>query len=183
MASKLNLYSLWRGSNGTLGGSSEDTLFISGELGKTAFEKPSNDKPVPIEIQKVKRYASDTVACADGDVAFWQDLDDVVVTNDVTAALGGTTNPIPAGVFRGAHPEAGKYGLIQIGGIADLTVNTGTVAVGDPVVAVTNACSVIAQTVAPATTAAIKVIIGRAIVAGSTTVKAKTVLTLPRFGR
>jgi hypothetical protein len=152
MASKLNLYSLWRGSNGTLGGSSEDTLFISGELGKTAFEKPSDDKPVPIEIQKVKRYASDTVACADGDVAFWQDLDDCVVTNDVTAALGGTTNPIPA-------------------------------AVGDPGVAVTNACSVIAQTVAPATTAAIKVIIGRAIVAGSTTVKAKTVLLLPRFGR
>lgn len=177
MSANQELKSLWRGSNGTLGGSSEDSLFYPGELGKTAFEKTSDEKPVPVEVQKVKRYASDTVASADGDVAFWQDLDDCVVTNDVTAALGAATNPLVAGVFRGAHPQAGKYGLIQIGGVADIA-SAAVTAAGDVLISAAAAAAV-----TPTTTAPVKVIVGRALAAGSTTVKTKTILTLPRFGR
>jgi hypothetical protein len=184
MAANQELKSLWFGPAGaTIGSSSEDTLFYPGELGKTAFMKPSDDKPVPVEAQKVKRYASDTVTAAAGDVAFWQDLDDCVVTNDVTAAIGASTNPLVAGVFGGAHPQAGKFGTIQVGGVVDLTVASSTVAVGDPVVAHTSGCNVVAQATSPATTAAPKIYIGRALAAGSTTVKAKVILTLPRFGR
>lgn len=188
MSANQELKSLWHGPSGVIGSSSEDTLFYPGELGKTAFEKDATDttRSVPNEYQKVKRYSSDTVTSADGGLAYWQDLENCVVTADVATALGASTNPLVAGVFRGAHPQAGKYGIIQIGGEANLTVSTSTVAVGDPVVSDANngvAGAVVAQTGSPATTAAIKIIVGRALAAGSTTVKAKVILTLPRFGR
>lgn len=186
MSANQELKSLW-GTYGELGSVSEDNLFYPGELGKTAFVNPTTGSaPVPIEVQKVKRYTTDTVTSADGGLAYWQDLDNVVVTADVATALGGSANPLVAGVFRGAHPTAGKYGLIQIGGIAKLTVSSSTVAVGDPVVSDANngvAGAVVAQATAPATTAVIKTLVGKALATGSTTVQVKVILTLPRFGR
>lgn len=183
MAANQEIKSLWRGGSGTLGSSEEEALFYPGELGKTAFEKGSDDKPVPIEVQKVKRYATDTVAAADGQLAYWQDLDDCVVTNDISAALGGSTNPLVAGVFRGTKPSAGKFGLIQIGGKATVAVNASTVAAGSPVVAATNAAKVVEFATWGATTGAPKVFIGRALAAGDTTNGVSVILTLPRFGR
>lgn len=183
MAANQELKSLWFGGSGVLGSSEEDSLFYPGELGKTAFVKPSTDKSVPVEIQKVKRYASDTVAIANGQLAYWQDLDDVVVSNDISVALGGSTNPLVAGVFRGTKPAAGKFGLIQIGGIATLLVNASTVAAGSPVVAATNAAKVVEYATIGATTGAPKVVIGRALAAGDTTDGVSVILTLPRFGR
>jgi hypothetical protein len=183
MAANQEVKSLWHGPSGTIGSSEEDTLFYPGELGKTAYEKPSTEKPVPSEYQKVLRRAADTVAAADGALAFWSDLDDCVVCNEPGNAIGGSTNPLVAGVFRGTKPGAGKYGLIQIGGISTCQVTSGTVAAGGTVVPTTDNAKVTEQTQFGATTGAIKIIVGRALAAGDTTNGVSVILTLPRFGR
>lgn len=183
MASNQELKSLWHGSSGTIGASEETDLFYPGELGKTAFEKGTTDKPVPNEYQKVLRRAADTVAAADGALAFWSDLDDCVVCNEPANAIGGTTNPLVAGVFRGTKPGAGKYGLVQIGGVATVQLTTGTAAAGDPIMPTTDNAKGVPQTQFGATTGAIKIIVGRALASGDTTNGVSVILTLPRFGR
>lgn len=127
---------LWiQGGEGALANVSEDTPFVPGQVGRVMSSRKTDGK-VPKFYQYVQRYTTEANTAAAGLVAYWQDLDDFVVTADITDALGGTTNPVVAGVFLGASPAAGKYGFIQVGGIAEVAV-TDTVAVGDAVVAET----------------------------------------------
>lgn len=98
----------------------ETTPFVSGQLGLvSSFPNTGSENGVatgtPIHVQYVKRYATDTVASIAGGLAFWQDMDNFVVTGEPASAVGGTTAPIPAGVFGGTLPGAGNYGFIQVG--------------------------------------------------------------------
>lgn len=102
---------------------SEATPFAPGQLGKVcSFGNASAENGVsgqtPIEVQFVKRYATDTITVAAGDLAFWQDTDAYVVTADLAQALGGTTEPLVAGVFGAATPSTNSYGFIQVAGVA-----------------------------------------------------------------
>lgn len=111
---------------------SEATPFVGGQLGKVSSFPNSNAEngittnPAQIEVQYVKRYASDTVASVAGDLAFWQDTDNFVVTGEPANAVGGTTAPIPAGVFGGSSPAAGSYGFVQVSGVGPVRVSDST---------------------------------------------------------
>lgn len=121
---------LWiQGGQGLMENVSEDTPYVPGQVGKVLSVKTTDGK-VPRFYQYVKRYTTETNAAAAGAVAYWQDIDDFVVTADVATALGGTTNPVVAGVWLGTSPAAGKYGFIQVGGLATVNV-TDTTKVGD----------------------------------------------------
>lgn len=109
---------------------SETDPFILGQLGKTT-SLGGNTTGVDVGqgckvVQYVKRHASDTATAVAGSLAFWSDTDAFVVTADLGQAIGGTTAPAVAGVFGAATPAAGKYGFIQVGGIAPLRVADST---------------------------------------------------------
>jgi hypothetical protein len=125
---------LWvQGGVGALANVSEDTPFVPGQVGRVMSVR-STDGKVPRFYQYVARYATETrTAPVAGTAAFWQDVDDFVVTADSATALGGTTNPMIAGVWLGTSPAAGKYGFIQVAGLASVAV-TGTVIPLTPVV-------------------------------------------------
>lgn len=95
-----------------------------------------DDGKAPKVIQCVSRYATDTVAMTAGDVAFWQDTDNFIVTGEAGSALGGTTAPLLAGVFGSASPSAGSVGFIQVGGVSPIRLNdsTSSSTVGVPLV-------------------------------------------------
>jgi len=98
----------------------ETTPEYPGLVGKVGNVKESAGVRTKV-LQYVKRVATDTtVAAAAGALAYWQDHDDFVVCQDITLALGGSTAPIPAGVFLGTFPAAGNYGYIQVAGTANL---------------------------------------------------------------
>jgi hypothetical protein len=132
----LNVKHLWiqGGTNGAAD-VSETTPEYPGQVGKIGTIKPSAGK-VPRILQFVQRVSTDTtVAAANYAVAYWQDIDDFVVCADQTLAMGGSTDPIPAGVFLGTNPAAGKYGFIQVGGHYPLDLNLSTtadLAIGGP---------------------------------------------------
>jgi hypothetical protein len=135
MPSNQELKSLWLGPSGTLGAAGESTLFYPGELGKTQWHKDPNVSDKPIKLQKVFRYATDGATAVNGGVAYWVDRDNYVVSGDPEDAIGGSANPWPAGVFLGAGPTAGNYGVIQVAGpVAELTLASGTNAAGDVLV-------------------------------------------------
>lgn len=124
---------LWvQGGAGLLANVSEDTPFIPGQLGKVLSVK-STDEKTPRFYQYVKRYTTETLGALANAPAFWQDVDDFIVTADTGTAIGGATNPVVAGVWLGTSPAAGKYGFIQVGGLATLAV-TDTVQAGDNLV-------------------------------------------------
>jgi hypothetical protein len=132
MPSNLELKTLWN-QQGVLGGAGESTLFYPGELGKTQWHKASDVTAAgqlqPIRLRKVLRYASDTLTADDGHLAYYLATDgfrDFVVTADISQALGGSTSPQIAGVFRGAGPTAGYYGIIQDLGPANVNKATNT---------------------------------------------------------
>lgn len=125
---------------------SEATPFAPGQIGKVAdFSNSGAENGVsgnsPIKIQAVKRYATDTVAITSaGDLAFWQDTDNYVVTSQAANAVGGTTAPIVAGVFGATNLSFGSYGFIQVAGVAlaRLADSTSAGTVGTPLVWSTN---------------------------------------------
>lgn len=120
---------LWvQGGQGALANVSEDTPFVPGQVGRVMSVR-STDGKAPRFYQYVKRYTTETNTGAAGKLAYWQDLDDFIVTGDPATAIGGTTNPLVAGVWLGTSPAAGKYGFIQVGGLASVAV-TGTVSAG-----------------------------------------------------
>lgn len=124
---------LWiQGGSGLMANVSEDTPFIPGQVGKVLSAKTTDGK-TPRFYQYVKRYTTETLGALANAPAFWQDVDDFVVTADTGTAIGAATNPVVAGVWLGTSPAAGKYGFIQVGGIATLAV-TDTVQAGDNVV-------------------------------------------------
>lgn len=108
----------------------ESTPFAAGQLGKiSSFPNAGAENGVtagPIAIQYVKRYATDTVAVIAGALAFWQDTDNFVVTSEHAVALGGSTEPLVAGVFAATTLAAGNYGFIQVGGVAPMLFQDST---------------------------------------------------------
>lgn len=132
----LNVKHLWI-QGGTLGAAevNETTPEYLGQVGKIGTIKPSAGK-TPRVLQFIKRVSTDTtVAAYNYAIAYWQDVDDFVVCVDQTLATGGSTSPIPAGVFLGTYPAAGKYGFIQVAGHYPLKLNTSTtddLAIGGP---------------------------------------------------
>src|SRR3990172_5070101 len=128
---------LWvQGGQGALSAVSEQTPFVPGQLGRVMSVR-STDGKVPRFYQYVQRYTTDSATAAAGAPAYWVDLDAFQVSAESTDAIGGTTNPVVAGVWLGASPAAGYHGFIQVGGIAEVAV-TDTVAAGDNVVPAAN---------------------------------------------
>lgn len=113
---------------------SEGTPFSVGQLGKVSdFGNNAAENGVsgqsPVKVQYVKRYTTDTVAITSaGDVAFWQDTDNYVVTSQAANAIGGTTAPLVAGVFGATNLTFGSYGFIQVAGIGLVRVSDSTTA-------------------------------------------------------
>jgi hypothetical protein len=133
----LNVKHLWiQGGGGDPANVNETNAEYAGQLGKIGTIKPAAGD-VPRILQFVKRYSADTtVAAAANKVAYWQDQDNFVVCADQTEALGGSTYPIPAGVWLGTYPAAGNYGFIVVGGSAAITldgVQTADVGVGEKI--------------------------------------------------
>lgn len=112
--------------------SSEATPFAPGQIGKVSdFANAGTENGVagqsPIRIQAVRRTSADTVAItSQGDVAFWQDTDNYVVTSQAASAIGGTTAPLVAGVFGATNLSFGSYGFIQVGGVSLVRVSDST---------------------------------------------------------
>lgn len=122
---------LWvQGGAANLANVSEDSPYYPGQLGKvTAIRRDSPNKD-PQFYQYVQRYTTDSETLVAGHPVYWVDLDDFIVSGEQTDGFGGTTNPIVAGVALGASPAAGKFGYIQVHGIASVAV-TDTVVAGD----------------------------------------------------
>lgn len=128
MAGNTRTGAVWTGSGDPFS-LSESSAFAPGELGKVAFISNTTGLDPgqgPKIIQKVKRYATDTVAVASGDLAFWQDSDNYVVTGEPANAIGGTVRPLVAGVFGAATPSAGSFGYIQVSGVMPFRVADST---------------------------------------------------------
>jgi hypothetical protein len=88
-----------------------------GQLGQAVALIPSGQKQAR-QYRYVKRYATDSVTWATGQIVFWQDVDDAVVTGD-------TANEVPgvyAGVALGTLPAAGSYGFVQEAGVGSVLV-------------------------------------------------------------
>lgn len=96
----------------------ETTPFALGQLGgilphaNTTLFDPGI---TPRVYQYVKRSATDTVTPAVGQVAYWKDPDNFVVTTDVSDSIS-TSKGVVAGFFPSASLAAGNYGFIQVGG-------------------------------------------------------------------
>jgi hypothetical protein len=130
---------LWvQGGSANLANVSEETPYQPGQLGKVMGIRRDNGQKQPQHFQFVQRYTTDTEVLVSGHPVYWVDLDDFVVSGESTDCLGGTTNPIVAGVALGASPAAGKYGFIQVSGIASAAV-TDTVVAGERVQLANNA--------------------------------------------
>jgi hypothetical protein len=69
----------------------------------------------PRIYQFIQRSATDTTTKAVGQVAYWKDLDNYVVTSTAADAFSATLG-ICAGFFPSASLVAGNYGYIQVGG-------------------------------------------------------------------
>jgi hypothetical protein len=94
----------------------ESTPEYPGSVGKVGNLKEAAGLRTKV-LQYVKRVATDTtIAAVEGNLAYWKDQDDFVVCADQTLAIGGSTVPLPAGVFLGTLPAAGNYGYIQVAG-------------------------------------------------------------------
>ena len=162
---------------------SEATPFAAGQLGKVSSFPNSNTSK---QIQYVKRYATDTVACQLGGLAFWQDPSNFVVTSEPASAIGDTTAPLPAGVFLGTDPAAGEYGFIQVAGEATVRLadSTSAATAGNILVWNTNhqvryvtAGTEVNQNVLP-----VVGVLKTVTTATGTNVSSSAVLTVPRNG-
>jgi len=173
----------------------ETTPEYPGSVGKVGNLKESAGLRTKV-LQYVKRVSTDTtVAAAAGALAYWQDDNDFVVCADQTLCLGGSTAPIPAGVFLGTLPAAGKYGYIQVSGTAALIcdgVQTVDIVIGNPLWAKgADADGLIthptigtdAATIAAEILVRKQVEVGRALAAqADSSGTVATLLTLPRNG-
>jgi len=122
---------LWvQGGAANLANVNEETPYVPGQLGKVLSIRRDNGQKQPQFFQYVQRYTTDSETLVAGHPVYWVDLDDFVVSGESTDAIGGTTNPVVAGVALGANPAAGYYGFIQVGGIASVAV-TDTVVAGE----------------------------------------------------
>ena len=146
------------------------TLFKPGELG-SQFQVSGKAYQV-VQLDSGATAASTSGVTAAGQLAFWKDRVNYIVTNDKTQAIGGPTasnaRNAYAGVFQLAA-TAGNYVMVQQRGqsAAALVTNSGTAAIGDmlvPDVGTAPGVLVVAQGTAPGTN-----VVGRATAATSTT--------------
>jgi hypothetical protein len=122
---------LWvQGGAANLANVDETEPYVPGQLGKVQSIRRDNGQKQPQFFQYVQRYTTDSETLVAGHPLYWVDLDDFIVSGEQTDGFGGTTNPIVAGVALGAKPSAGKFGFIQVGGLASVAV-TDTVVAGD----------------------------------------------------
>lgn len=127
---------------------SEATPFAPGQLGAVAaVANTTAVDPGPEGtklVQYVKRRSTDALTLTTGQALYWSDLDNFVVTDTQSAAVGGTTKPLVAGFVQSTNPQPGSYGYIQVGGQGAILVLGSTVASttgapqGRPVVAAVN---------------------------------------------
>lgn len=155
------------------------TLYKPGELGKRIITAAGPEYQVVL-LDSGATASTGAGAVAAGQLAFWKNRAQYLVTNDKPQAYGGGTdksrNAI-AGVFGGSI-TAGYYCTIQQRGLANVTTDGGGAAVGDQIVA-KNAATAVGVLVA-AGTAATCVPVGtvRTAESGTTTV---VDLNLPVF--
>jgi hypothetical protein len=124
----INVKHLWiQGGGGDPANVSEAVAEYPGQLGKIGTIKPAAGD-VPRVLQFVKRRGTDTIAAANYQIAYWSDQDNFEVCADQTNAVGGSTAPVPAGVWLGTYPAAGSYGFVQVAGSWPLQLNSGTTA-------------------------------------------------------
>jgi len=122
---------LWvQGGAANLANVDEASPFNPGQLGKVQSIRRDQGQKIPQFYQYVQRYTTDSETLVEGHPVYWVDLDDFIVSGESTDALGGTTNPVVAGVALGAKPSAGQYGFIAVAGPVEVAV-TDTVAVGE----------------------------------------------------
>jgi len=113
----------------------ETTPFIDGQLGKVTSETNTalfSPGRAPRVYQYVQRSATDAVTPAVGQIAYWKDLDNFIVTTDVSDAAA-TNGGLVAGFFPSASLAAGKYGCIQVAGVGPVLLKgspTATAAAG-----------------------------------------------------
>lgn len=175
---------LWiQGGAGSMANVDETTPQVPGQLGKVMAIRNDSAKKQPQFFQYVQRYTTDSATISQGHLAYWQDLDDFIVSAESTDCIGGTTNPVVAGVFLGDYPGAGKYGFIQVGGMAEVSV-TGTVAAGAPLAVEDNdqASQYTAVTItSQAVSVPLKQVIGIAVDAVSTSTNSEITAQLTVF--
>ena len=146
------------------------TLFKPGELGSQFQVSGKAYQVVQLDSGAVAATGAGVVAA--GQLAFWKDRSNYVVTNDKSAAIGGPTASNArnsyAGVFQVAG-TAGNYVMVQQRGqsATALLTDSGTAAINDmlvPHTAATAGVLVVAQGTAPGSN-----VVGRATAATSTT--------------
>ncbi len=208
---------LWAGPTGDFNTSVEDTPFALGQLGKVmaapftsrVVDTETADfdvSPTPRVVQYVQRVtnATEDATPSVGDLAYWNDIDAVKVAANTENAIGQTDGPkLCAGVFLGDASltvdvplTGGKYGYIQVGGIAPVRVygSIATTTLGYPlVVGVTEGKAVVRYGVSATTEGAVSdtlatyQLVGYALT--STTVATggaafvQALLALPTLGR
>ena len=106
---------------GSLATVNDTTPALPGQVGKVV-EAPGTDaspstKNVAGVYQYVQRATAATAGMVKGNVVFWADVDDFIVTDIPASSIGGAANNLPAGLALGTLPAAGKYGFIQVAGI------------------------------------------------------------------
>lgn len=145
-------------------------LYKPGELG-SRFEISGKGYQV-VQLDSGATSATGSGAVAAGQLAFWKDRSNYIVTNDKPQALGGpvasNARNAYAGVFQVAA-TAGYYVCVQQRGqsAANVVTNSGTAAINDmlvPDVGTAPGVLVVTQGTAPATNP-----VGRATAATSTT--------------
>ena len=116
----------------------ESSLYKGGELGSQIQTTKGKGYQL-VKLDSGATASTGAGVVADGDLAFWKDKDDYLVTNDKNQAFGGpstsTTRNAVAGVFVAAV-TAGNYCVIQQRGRHDAvkTDGGGDFAVGDFIV-------------------------------------------------
>lgn len=117
---------------------SETTPTMPGQLGKVAEAYPQATywttfafAKQPIYLQYILRSSTDVTTIAVGAVAYWKDYDDYVVTSDASDAYDAVGVNHVAGVFLGASPAAGKYGLIGVAGILPFLLQSSPTSAAD----------------------------------------------------
>jgi hypothetical protein len=107
--------------NGDLAKVNDTTPQLMGQVGKVC-EAPGVDaspstKTLAGVYQYVQRATAATAGMVKGNVVFWADVDDFIVTDIPASSIGAAAQNQPAGLALGTLPAAGKYGFIQVAGM------------------------------------------------------------------
>lgn len=102
------------------------TPFMRGQLGHVTAITRTAYPNLPRLFQYIKRSSTDAAGAAvAGKLAFWKDYDNFIVTLDATDSFDGAGSNHVAGIFLGANPDVGKFGYLQVAGIANVWLKAG----------------------------------------------------------